>query len=567
MSLRFRRSVRLFPGVRLNFSASGVSTTVGVRGATVTMGRHGTHAHLGLPGTGLSYRTRIGPPAPNGGRGTTAVPAGHRPERPETPPSPAPAPDGSSVQVRSAEVDALTSEGLSELKRLINEAAGERRRLTRAVAADRRLLEAAKGRLRFARTFIIRIFTRKSAPDLLAAVDAAAEILAARTAELDGCAIDVDFALDRASNASYAALIRSFEALSSCDRIWDITAVQATDRVRERTVATTAVTRKPVSFDLAASEIVQSPQPPMRMGNASGRDIFLYPGFLMMKDGSGDFGLVEYQDVKPEFSQSRFVEEERVPSDTEVVGQTWKKANKDGSPDRRFRDNHAIPIARYGEIVLRSPTGLFEAYLFSQFDKSSAFNQALLAHKRALVDLVRNGGVSPDTAVAMVVEEASDPDEAEPMPQAPNASRTPTLVLDWLALAGGAMLLAAGMTTTPRQPTPPVTASPSTIAPSPAAAPAKARPHKSHLARAEPKTFAQPGSVAFEDPRRERRLNALLENALARDGTDTTQRLAATAKAEREHCASRACVESSYRREEAALQQWDGAEDIMRAPS
>jgi Protein of unknown function (DUF4236) len=55
MGWRFRRSVRLFPGIRLNFSLSGVSASVGVRGAHVTVGPRGTHTTVGLPGTGLSY--------------------------------------------------------------------------------------------------------------------------------------------------------------------------------------------------------------------------------------------------------------------------------------------------------------------------------------------------------------------------------------------------------------------------------------------------------------------------------------------------------------------------------
>ncbi|HVF62331.1 MAG TPA: DUF4236 domain-containing protein [Thermoanaerobaculia bacterium] len=58
MGLSFRRSVRLFPGVRLNFSASGLSTTVGARGASLTIGPRGAHLNVGLPGTGLSYRER-----------------------------------------------------------------------------------------------------------------------------------------------------------------------------------------------------------------------------------------------------------------------------------------------------------------------------------------------------------------------------------------------------------------------------------------------------------------------------------------------------------------------------
>jgi hypothetical protein len=71
MSFRFRKSVRIAPGVRLNFSRSGISTTVGMRGLSVNVGRRGTYLNAGLPGTGLSSRTRIG-----GGRLAAVPPSG-----------------------------------------------------------------------------------------------------------------------------------------------------------------------------------------------------------------------------------------------------------------------------------------------------------------------------------------------------------------------------------------------------------------------------------------------------------------------------------------------------------
>ena len=59
MGLRFRRSVKILPGVRLNFSTGGISTTIGPRGASISIGPRGSFMNLGLPGTGLSYRSRL----------------------------------------------------------------------------------------------------------------------------------------------------------------------------------------------------------------------------------------------------------------------------------------------------------------------------------------------------------------------------------------------------------------------------------------------------------------------------------------------------------------------------
>ena len=55
MGLRFRRSVKIMPGVRVNLGKKGASVSVGRRGANVTMGKNGVRTTVGLPGTGLSY--------------------------------------------------------------------------------------------------------------------------------------------------------------------------------------------------------------------------------------------------------------------------------------------------------------------------------------------------------------------------------------------------------------------------------------------------------------------------------------------------------------------------------
>lgn len=55
MGWRFRRTIKILPGVHLNFSKSGLSTTFGPRGAKLTIGHGRIRQTIGLPGTGLSY--------------------------------------------------------------------------------------------------------------------------------------------------------------------------------------------------------------------------------------------------------------------------------------------------------------------------------------------------------------------------------------------------------------------------------------------------------------------------------------------------------------------------------
>lgn len=59
MALKFRKRIRIAPGVRINLSKSGISTTVGPRGASVNVGKKGAYLNTGIPGTGIYDRTKI----------------------------------------------------------------------------------------------------------------------------------------------------------------------------------------------------------------------------------------------------------------------------------------------------------------------------------------------------------------------------------------------------------------------------------------------------------------------------------------------------------------------------
>ena len=52
---RFRRSFKLAPGVHINLSKSAISTSIGARGAHVTVGHGQVRETVGILGSGISY--------------------------------------------------------------------------------------------------------------------------------------------------------------------------------------------------------------------------------------------------------------------------------------------------------------------------------------------------------------------------------------------------------------------------------------------------------------------------------------------------------------------------------
>src|SRR5438552_17090685 len=72
---RFRRSIKILPGVRWNIGKKSTSVSLGGRGLTYTIGTKGSRTTVGIPGTGLSYTqvhshssppSTVPPPLPTG---------------------------------------------------------------------------------------------------------------------------------------------------------------------------------------------------------------------------------------------------------------------------------------------------------------------------------------------------------------------------------------------------------------------------------------------------------------------------------------------------------------------
>lgn len=59
MGWRFQKRIRLLPGVTLNLSRKGVSTSIGTRGARVTLGHGKRRTTVGIPGSGINHTSVV----------------------------------------------------------------------------------------------------------------------------------------------------------------------------------------------------------------------------------------------------------------------------------------------------------------------------------------------------------------------------------------------------------------------------------------------------------------------------------------------------------------------------
>lgn len=365
----------------------------------MNVGPGGAALNLGIPGTGLSFRH----PLASSERSAHSSPgtAGGLLE-------PVSAATGTAIE--SAPASEISSEGLSALRKLIVEVRRERLTIASAIPDAESAVEKAQDRLRTARNWFWRLFLKKRIPELQAAVEARTAELAALRERLEGTFVDADTNADAPTLARYERLADAFVELCHAQRIWDVTSSQANDRVRTRSLASTSVRRKQVAFSVSEQDpVLQTSSRILHLQNANGADLAVYAGFLLLESRS-DLALIDLREVDVAFSTSSFTETERVPTDSQVVDQTWAKVNKDGSPDRRFRDNYQIQVAQYAELVLTSPTGLNEAYMVSNVEAARQFAHHFREYKTALAALGEQQPETPDdTATASLASAPVEP--------------------------------------------------------------------------------------------------------------------------------------------------------------
>lgn len=378
MGWRFRKSFSPIPGLRLTFSPRGISTSVGAGPLRFTVGPQGPAVTARIPGTGISFRQPLGT---SGSTSKRSVDPHHIP----------PGIDVTSLtnqpvtEVHSGATETLTSLGLAAVKELLVRAQEERANLLPELREAEVIATRVKSRYqRWTNGWIFRRMFRQAFARL-------GELAAEAEAKVDELQeqerlsrLATEFDLPDNLKDAFGHLCDATAAVSRSQRIWDTISTRSTDQNRERTTALRTIERKPVSFSLGSCDLVQSEWKVPHLTNANGGEMLIYPGFILYHVSNEAFALVDIRGVSFEFSNISFIEEESIPADTKVIGHTWKKVNKDGSPDRRFANNYQIPLVVYGDIRITSKTGLNEEYQISNAEVAHVFAKAFTAFRNAL---------------------------------------------------------------------------------------------------------------------------------------------------------------------------------------
>lgn len=345
-----RKSVSAGP-FRFNFSKGGVGVSVGVKGLRIGTGPRGHYVHAGRGG--LYYRATLG----HAGRSPSSSGAPHR--------SPAPQvtfdnDDVAMIEIESGDVMHMRDESFSELLNEINSKAGQTR-MSNALAWTAAVIGLLAG-------------LATGGPGLLLCIIA-----------LPGWAIGnwfdsyrrttvLYYDLEGDAETAYTRLAQGFDGLTGCAAKWHIEAggaIQSLTAWKRNAGASHLVKRKATTLAYSLPPVIKSNVTPPAL-HVGKQVMFFMPDIVLVQHGSR-VGAVNYADLNIRWQDSRFIETERVPSDAKVVDHTWKHPNKNGGPDRRFKDNRQIPICLYETMHFTSGSGVNELVEFSRTGVAVAF--------------------------------------------------------------------------------------------------------------------------------------------------------------------------------------------------
>ncbi len=347
MDSRFRTELTTVPPVRIKVGRQGFVTTIGWRG--------------NVSGGGGRSLGQIGDPQLSGPLPTDPflIPGTRR-------------------DFGGGNVSEMTSLGLNGFKELL---VATRRREQEIKAETRK----AKWQLRLAwtaRTLGWMSLISVAAKPIRRRTSRALAVRRSDVAMLDrnlaATRISVNFDMDSEVAEPHRRMQAAFGQMASSQRAWSVQTTQLINRVKARRWAGTVVSRGPAILRRLAASLIDTDDPPLAIDVLRGKSTsYFYPGFVLVDGGQGsDFALIDITELEIASAATDFEETEFVPSDAQVVGSTWAKANKDGSRHRRFAHNRELPIMRYGLLNLSTARGMNEAFMFSNAQASAEFAAA-----------------------------------------------------------------------------------------------------------------------------------------------------------------------------------------------
>lgn len=332
MGFRFRKSVSLFGGAfRINFSKSGIGYSYGGKGARVTKTANGrTRTTLSLPGTGISYI------AESGKKKT------HRP-----------------IQGNTVNITQHPIETDQILERTIENASTEglvsvqEQDFIASIKRYRTLNKLLSWFIAIWMIITIAFFSDKSYYNLMVLLWLA--VFALMLLFMFAGKVKVIYSFDEYGNRQTELINNVIAKLKSNSIIWQINNVYVNQNTKVHAGAERSLSTGTVVIRRKTPKFLNTNVPVHEVKLAKEK-IYVFPDKLMIVKGN-KIGSIHMDDLDIMLANTRFITN-FAPKDARVVGHTWQYVNKNGGPDKRFKNNIQLPICDVGSMSFKAPQGL-----------------------------------------------------------------------------------------------------------------------------------------------------------------------------------------------------------------
>jgi len=347
----------------MNLSKSGASLSLGGRGLHYNIGPKGTRTTVSLPGTGLSL-TQYSPHSSPRSETAPSIP-GFESHSPRTPVQLG---DPPLVPIESASTETINALSTSELAPILHSV--HRRVRYFPIVLSLSVIQC-----------VIALWSADQALLVLAALYATVFVPASAVLDRYRRSVRIEYKTQGIADKITAALAESFGDMQASQSVWAIQAHSHTTDWKRHAGATGLIKRKRIELGVERPACLRGRVSFPTINLGSERLFFLPDAALLMTASS--VAAVPYQDLNVASHLTRFVEEERVPSDASVVDHTWRFVNKNGARDRRFNFNKQLPVCLYAETDLQSGSGLNYKIHFSKATAPERFSTVAAALRAA----------------------------------------------------------------------------------------------------------------------------------------------------------------------------------------
>ena len=330
MGFRFRRSINLGSGFKINLSKSGIGYSWGTKGYRISRTARGTTRRTySIPGTGISYVDESG---------------GHNRDR-----------------IQRSNQDRITQSAQQRLLHATNDHTPERAQENAAISQFK---EAKEGTISDALERTIRInligflllfgLPLVAIHPILALIPVAGVILivAAHTVGR----VSLDYSFDPEKEDEHTRRIDAWQLLAEGEKEWQILSEQLNSNRKTNTGAGRSIKRVTCKIEEGCPYYISTNVNTIQIVLHKGERLIILPDkvFFIQKY---KVRMIDYSDFRISTSTIKLEERGKVPKDTQIIGQTWQYINKNGTPDQKVRNNKQIPICLYGQVFLRSSSG------------------------------------------------------------------------------------------------------------------------------------------------------------------------------------------------------------------